>query len=317
MPLDPTLDELASQQPWLPPAVSNFNEQASGVAGGIGKAALGAVKEFNDRLGSVMSTPPGMVGSDLEQQARTAAGLGLDVMGGGMGAGAKLGERGAVGLFGGTLGHWPDGYSDLITAKMMERLGVDRSKIRAATEWFKEQKSGLWNREIYDNPSTLNEFKMPMHANYQNQQSTVGEILNHPELYQVYPHLKDMLVTFKNDPAAFAADNSGSYYWPNANHPNGHIVLNNVHRTGAPETKLTVLHELQHAIDMYEGRNFSKATGLPIEQYFKLIEEARARNVEFRSKFTPEQLQKRDMDPHRTMRQMRKPVDESDVIMPP
>lgn len=74
MPIDPTLDELAGQQPWLPPAANNFNKQLSSMVGHAGQSALDAVKNVNDLIGTAMSAPPGMTGSDLEQHEQAAKG---------------------------------------------------------------------------------------------------------------------------------------------------------------------------------------------------------------------------------------------------
>lgn len=326
MPLDPTLGELAGQQQWSSQDISSMTHQPEqpNPAAPYVQGTADAWKNISLPIWNAMTTPPGMTPSDLEQQARTAAGTAFNLTTAGMGLGTKFGEAGALGIMGGSRGFrelaarsGDTSMIDLEMAKQMEAQGIPRSQILAAKEWFKENPSGIWNKEIFDNPATMDEFKIPLHANYQNQRSTVGEILNHPDLYKVYPHLEDMPLTFKNDPAAYARNNHGLYYHPDIYYKNGHIVINNPHRMSAPFIKETLLHELQHAVDVYEGRKFSNATGLSIDDYFKLIEEVRARNTEFRSRYTPEQLKKASMAPWQTMRQMAEPIRETAVTLPP
>ena len=74
--------------------------------------------------------------------------------------------------------------------------------------------------------------------------STLGEILHHPELYQAYPHLKDMPVWPMPDRhvkegvrGMFSPSNNGIFMSP--------AKPNDFHST--------LLHEVQHAIQEFEG----------------------------------------------------------------
>lgn len=89
--LNPSLPDIASMthQPEQP-------NPAPGILKGIAQP----IKDFNDLLGWLMTQQPGMTpGPDLKQQIYGTAGLGLDVIGGGIGAA----EEGALGVAGGRI----------------------------------------------------------------------------------------------------------------------------------------------------------------------------------------------------------------------
>lgn len=321
MPLNPTLDELSSQQPWLPPAASNFNKQLSGMAGNVGRSALDAVKNVNDLIGAAMSAPPGMTGSDLEQQARIAAKLGLDVTMGGLGlGGAGLAEENALGIMGGGRGFREmaerGGSTDpLFYQKLAEKLynrpGFDRLQILKGTGWYKERPTGTWNKEIFDAPSSLNYHEIPFHDNYFETKTTVGKVLNHDDLYSVYPHLKDLPLFFRNYPQAARMGRQGAFGHPTQQYPHGGIIINNPHLKTPFDIRSTLLHELQHATDVYEGRTMRPTPNLPFRDYTRLSEEARARNTQYRADFLPEELE--NAPPWETMKRMQYPLKELDV----
>lgn len=326
MPFDPALDELAGQQS-MTHQPEQPNPAAPYLAGAraIGRAPLDALQSFNDRIGFAMSTPPGMTPSDLEQQARIAASLGLDVMGGGMGLGTKFAEKNALGMMGGGRGFselaarsGDASILDLDFAKQMEAQGIPRSQILALAQWYKEHPSGIWNKEIFDNPATLNEAEIPSHHGYWTHDTTVGAFLNHPDLYNVYPHLRDIPITFANSPMALRENLSARYYHPGQTYPEGGIILYNPHIRQAQDVKKSLLHELQHAVDIYEGRKLvPQPDNMPDNVYFKLIEEMRARNTEWRSNYPEEILTNPGMEPWKTMEKMKQPFREHQAILPP
>lgn len=180
--------------------------------------------------------------------------------------------------------------NDLGHAQVLEADGVHPDKIFQDSGWFRGPDS-RWRHEISDHKA---EFKpewynkepkpgkdsaqmledemgsllkqTPFDRNQGLTQTTLGKVLDHPELYKAYPHLKDVKVV--KDPSIQTA------VWDEAN---------NEIRVGPPEfnTKDTFLHEIQHAIQGHE--NFARGAhwGTAGSTYaLKHAEEARKQIVE-------------------------------------
>lgn len=104
---------------------------------------------------------------------------------------------------------------------------------------------GLLRQEISDNTAVLK----PVSPG--TPYAGLGDILEHPELYQAYPDLKDIAVHFPTKGGRI----SGSY------HPDTDIIK--IFPSYSPEDmKSTLLHEIQHAIQKREG--FARG-GMPSE----------------------------------------------------
>lgn len=299
MPLDPSLDELAGQSqmthwPEQPNPAAPYLQGARDIAGRAlgfsGGGLTGAFPEMKQYMPRAINTPGEVFQSRPAQDALSVGGP-------------------ALGIMGGTLGHWPQqALSDLALAKQMETKGMNQSQVRAASQWYKEHQTGIWNKEIFDREATLNRNEVPRTHGYLNIDSTVGKVLNHPDLYKAYPHIKDIPLIFANSPRALRDGDEAGYFPPTFMEPNGRVIVYNAHMRTVPQTRRAILHELQHAVDEYEGRRSESFPGIPFDQYWNLLEERRARNTEKRSDYTPEQLKQEAMDPWRTMDPLRRTV---------
>lgn len=115
-------------------------------------------------------------------------------------------------------------------------------------------------------------------------ESTLGEVLDHPELFKAYPHLKDVYTEI--DPSLHP---KGAYYDPK----NNTIVFGKE----ASKDKSVMMHEIQHAIQEYEG--FNKG-GAPIEEkrmvlkFDKDVEELRSeyKTLYAKDKLTDEEVKR-------------------------
>ena len=118
-------------------------------------------------------------------------------------------------------------------AKLMHEQGLPREDIYAQTGWFIGP-DGKWKHEVSDVKSKL-QVNPKRGATY-----TAAEVLKHPQLWENYPQLADLPVTFERLPPNVAG----------ASRPEGLVIA-----TGRPKEKVhsTMLHELQHNVQDVEG----------------------------------------------------------------
>ena len=120
-------------------------------------------------------------------------------------------------------------------AQEMQKAGADMESIRRATGWHLGME-GKWRFEIDDSGMQLRSDAADL-SNY----TTLGELVDAPELFEAYPQLKDVRLAF-----ADLEDGERGYF----NSGDNTIVLSEELR-GAPED--TLVHEIQHAIQDVEG----------------------------------------------------------------
>lgn len=121
-------------------------------------------------------------------------------------------------------------------AQVFEGEGMHPDDIWNKTGTFKGA-DGRWRQEIDDSKAKFNQdwnVFAPRVEGYMRQ--SLGKILDHPDLYNAYPQLKHMEVTY--DPR----------------HPSAQYdSLKDTITMGARNDKDTLLHEIQHAIQEHEG----------------------------------------------------------------
>ncbi len=146
---------------------------------------------------------------------------------------------------------------NLKTAVMMEEKfrkqglpdDVAVRRIKRDTNWERNA-SGQWVYETDDsaarirNRAQLDGFLRKARAGHPQQTMLIGEVLDHPELFEMYPWLRDINVIFFNDKTPFRSG-IGEHG----------IMLNTRYLTGADgETgiKGSLLHEMQHIVQSFE-----------------------------------------------------------------
>lgn len=137
---------------------------------------------------------------------------------------------------------------ELNRAKQLEDDGVDNEEIRQQTGWFKGD-DGKWRFEISDKDATLDKVALELLEDTEHEYDiTLGELLEHENLYEAYPELADVKVV------AITQQNLGGSYNPDTNT----IKINQKHEN----LKSVIMHEVQHWIQRKEGfargGNFSK-----------------------------------------------------------
>lgn len=128
---------------------------------------------------------------------------------------------------------------NLDVAKEMEKAGKDAKTIWAATGWEKGV-DGKWRNEIRDARR-----KDGVELKTTNR---VGDILEADELFASYPQLADYKVVLKNMKSSGQQDGDTINIDPREN-----VMVYNGKKQLNSEGVLTVLHELQHAIQDIEG----------------------------------------------------------------
>lgn len=142
---------------------------------------------------------------------------------------AETMERiGMAGIFGG-LGSKTADLDALKRAMAMKDQGVDNEAIRKATGWFTGMDS-RWKYEIPDNAARYTENKAAA--------LPVGEAFEHKELFAAYPDLAKLPLVREQERRAYRGT-----FRPSS----GEI------RTYGPDDGGTILHELQHAVQVQEG----------------------------------------------------------------
>lgn len=168
-----------------------------------------------------------------------------------------------------------DNYNE---ANQMLKNKKDNEFIRRNTGWFQDTK-GDWKFEISDHEAKI------ISNLEKNKTYKLGDILEHNDLYELYPELKNTKINFKDikekivDGLVF--ETRGSH-----NRLTGTITINNKLINEGTESILdNLVHELQHKIQKIE--NFSRGSNVNkgVEQYKNNLGEIEARDTTKRRKF--------------------------------
>lgn len=166
-------------------------------------------------------------------------------------------------------------------AKKLSEKTINNETIRKKTGWFKDQK-GDWKFEISDENANIKQ-KLEKGKTYR-----LGDILEHEDLYELYPKLKNTTVKFKDletkTENGIKYENRGYF-----NRITSTITINNkLLQRGNDSVLNTLIHEIQHWIQKKE--NFTHGTSLAYgkEQYLQNIGEQDARDATQRRKMNYE-----------------------------
>ena len=147
-------------------------------------------------------------------------------------------------------------------AKQMKEKGIDNETIRQNTNWFQD-KNGDWKFEISDkNMRIKKNLKIKDNTTYR-----LGDIIEHENLFIMYPELKNIKINFKND-----KNISGNY-------KNNMITLNKELINNKARIESTLIHEIQHAIQETEGFETGITSRLSKKAYYENLGEIEADDV--------------------------------------
>ncbi len=150
----------------------------------------------------------------------------------------------------------------LETAEKMLAEGVDSETVRQETGWFKGY-DGKWRFEIVDPIEMINTDKL-----YESRFTTLGELIEHPDLFAAYPDLADIQVTFED-----ISEGNGHY---NRDFDTISLSDNYTKPFGAGGLLQTLTHEIQHAVQTREefARGASPSKWAEKVNGGKLVEQA-------------------------------------------
>lgn len=176
--------------------------------------------------GDVLS---GKVQPGSTQEIERAADLAGFMIGGPAPVASKLSE-GTLGSFMGV------GAKSFNPDRLQEAMALKGNGATVDEIWNKtgtfQGADTKWRQEIPDNKAKYDD----LWNVYGSNPSTLGKVLDHPELYKAYPDLKDMKVNYNpRTPGAF------------------YDTATDRIEIGSANSKETILHEVQHAIQEREG----------------------------------------------------------------
>ncbi len=151
---------------------------------------------------------------------------------------------------------------ELNKAKQLRERGIDNETIRQNTNWFQD-KNGDWKFEISDKDMRIKKnLKIKDNTTYM-----LGDIIEHDNLFTMYPELKNIKINFKDD------KNIGG------NYKNNMIILNKELINNKARIESTLIHEIQHAIQETEGFETGITSRLSKKAYYENLGEIEADDV--------------------------------------
>jgi len=217
---------------------------------------------FQKALQKFGLAPKEMTAAELVDMAFGAAGLEM------RGAGAKATGRGKEKLLFTYAGEKAGVAKEALQkAKDMLIKGAPLEKVWNETGWF-QGPDKKWRYELDDSKADFSGldrvFNAGMQAGQKEVNTTLGEVMDHPDLYAAYPDIKNFQVTLYDDPQ----DN----VYGSVSDKRMRVNI------GKPDIEGTLVHEVQHLIQDREG--FGKggsATGQYMRGYTtKMLESVRA-----------------------------------------
>ena len=119
------------------------------------------------------------------------------------------------------------------------------SDIRGEPTWPQGWERGAETKWRYEIPDTNAKWIWPRKLSNVPQVTTLGKVLNHPDLYAGYPSMKNMKVSIVSDPT--------TPYGASYNYATKEMALNAHPRSSPEDLKSTILHEVQHGVQGIEG----------------------------------------------------------------
>lgn len=151
----------------------------------------------------------------------------------------------------------------LSQAQKLEKQGIDPKEIYLKTGWEKGT-DGKWKYDMHEGKADF----------IKQENGKLSEVFDYPQLYEKYPDAKKIDIVFKSN-----LDGEGMY-----DEKKNRIFINPT--SGPAESRLTVLHEIQHWIQNKEG--FSKGGSVESARNFidkKIAGESSSENKSILSKF--------------------------------
>lgn len=167
-------------------------------------------------------------------------------------------------------------------ALIYKKNNIENEQIRRRTGWFQDSK-GDWKFELSDDEAKIIK-KLEKNNTYQ-----LKEILDHNDLYEMYPNLKNNKVKFTD--FGIRTDENGKKYIKKGriNNITNTISLNNELISKGNDAVLdTLIHEIQHRIQKIEKFTQGTTSAIGFENYQNNFGEKEARDTSNRIKMNYE-----------------------------
>jgi hypothetical protein len=167
-------------------------------------------------------------------------------------------------------------------ALIYKKNNIENEQIRRRTGWFQDSK-GDWKFELSDDEAKIIK-KLEKNNTYQ-----LKEILEHNDLYEMYPNLKNNKVKFTD--FGIRTDENGKKYIKKGriNNITNTISLNNELISKGNDAVLdTLIHEIQHRIQKIEKFTQGTTSAIGFENYQNNFGEKEARDTSNRRKMNYE-----------------------------
>lgn len=164
-------------------------------------------------------------------------------------------------------------------ANQMAKKGLDNETIRQKTGWLQDSK-GDWKFEISDNEAKIIT-KLEKNKTYK-----LGNILEHNDLYEMYPNLKNNKIIFRD---FNTREENGITYEKRGrinNLTNTISLNNNLISKGKNAVLDTLVHEIQHRIQKSERFEQGTTSAIGFDNYRNNPGEIEARNTAQRRNLT-------------------------------
>lgn len=182
------------------------------------------------------------------------------------------------------------GPEDLATPALF--AGPKAKNYMNATRKFSNLADKMERFEISDEAMKLKNIKIP-EKGIGTRDTYLADILDHPELFKKYPQLKDTMVSIEIGKELSNPGGRFTGFVDRSNEGLSNLYPQiNIRARSFDEAKDTLIHEIQHAIQEYEGfaRGGSPTTMWnpedPFGSYRRLAGEIESRDAEFRRLYT-------------------------------
>lgn len=145
--------------------------------------------------------------------------------------------KGSIGMFVGERGASPSEREKLKAARELYNKGFTDKEIRNKTGW-RLGPEGKWRTEISDSAAKVTK------KGDVSFEGTVGDVLDHPDLYKRYPFIKDIKIKLEQGEDVYP---SGQFQ-PEWRGSPAQMTVSGPENT----SRNTLLHEIMHAIQTYE-----------------------------------------------------------------
>ena len=199
---------------------------------------VAAATDAQNTAGNLLKGVP-YTKADLEESAVNAAGMSL-----GVGAAAPV-PKGALRTFGGLNARDRD-RGAFSKASQMAESNINPERIWRETGWFKDPVDKKWRFEIDDSKAEFLDLSDDVLQAVQGPGATLKEVFKHDDLYRQYSEIANLRVNIVDD----LPEGALGYATQEG------IVLSSA--LDEFKARGTMLHELQHLIQDYEG--FTKGT---------------------------------------------------------